>query len=218
MKGKLSESFRGTYSYIIGDSETPNRLLLVRHGEVTTVGQLYGQLDVPLSERGLEQSRGLVDRLREYKIDAVICSDLQRVRYPAELVAGDRGLEVDVRLELRERMFGEWQGLTWDEIAQDSPEAFQQYMDDFLTAKIPGDGESYFQVRDRVMPVIQESMNGGEGRTVLMIGHAGVIRVILAEALEMSLRNIFRVTLDYVGLSIVEYHPNGRQTVRLING
>jgi alpha-ribazole phosphatase len=202
----------------VGDSEKPNRLLLARHGEVTTVGQLYGQLDVPLSDRGREQSVALRERLRAYRLDAVYASDLERTRWAADLIAHERGLVVHERAALRERMFGDWQGKTWEEIQEMSPVEYEAYRRDFLTAVVPGGGETYVNVRDRVMPVVHEMVGEGEGRHVLLIGHAGVLRVILAEALGMPLRNIFRIELDYTNLSIIDFHPNGRQVVKVING
>lgn len=215
---EASERFRGTHAYLVGDSENPNRLYLVRHGEVASVGRLYGQIDVALSERGREQSRALIGRLRSYTIDAVYSSDLQRALWAAELIAADRGLTVNVRRELRERMFGAWQGKTWEEIRAMSPDLLERYRRDFLSVVPPGGGETYEDVRKRVLPVVREMVGDGEGRHVLAVCHAGVIRVILAEALGMPLANIFRIILDPASLSIIEYHPNGRQVVRLING
>jgi len=215
---EANERFRGTYGYLVGDSPNPNRLFLVRHGEVEMVGRLYGQMDVALSERGRRQSLELVERLRPYPLDAVYSSDLGRALFAAELVAADRGLEVRVRPALRERFFGDWQGKTWDEIEAISPELFQSYKRDFLSVHPPGGGETYREVRERVLPVVEEMVGAGEGRNVLAVAHAGVIRVILAEALGMPLRNLFRIALDPVGLSLVEYHPNGRKVVRLVNG
>jgi len=215
---EASEQFRATYGHLVGNSENPNRLLLIRHGEVTMVGRPYGQLDVPLSEEGREQSRTLVERLRPYRIDAVYSSDLARARWAAELIAADRGLRVEVRRELRERRFGDWQGKTWDEIKAAWPDLFERYRNDFLSVAAPGGGETYLQVRDRVMPLVGEMVGDGEGRQVAAVAHAGLMRVILAEALGMPLANLFRIWLDPASLSIVEYHPNGRQVVRLING
>ena len=215
---ETGERFRGTYGYLVGDSETPNRLLLVRHGEVEMAGRLYGQMDVALSERGREQSRALVERLRPHRIDAVYSSDLERARWAAGLIAEDRGLTVQVRPGLRERFFGAWQGKTWEEIRATSPEPFERYMRDFTSIVPPGDGETYDKVRARVLPIVREMVGQGDGRQVVAIVHAGVIRVILAEALGMPLQNLFHIYIDPGGVSVIEYHPNGRQVVRLVNG
>ena len=213
-----SARFQGTYGYLVGDSEHPSRLFLARHGEVATVGVLYGQMDVPLSERGRTQSLALAERLRPYRLDAIYASDLERARWGAEQIAADRGLIVQIRPALRERMFGAWQGKTWAEIQALSPEHYEAYRRDFLTATIPGGGETYVDVRDRVMPVVEEMTGGGDGRHALLIAHAGVLRVILAETLGMPLRHIFRIELDYMNLSIIDAHPNGRRVVKMING
>jgi broad specificity phosphatase PhoE len=186
---------------------------------VETTGSLYGQIDVPLSERGRAQSRELVQRLRPYRIDAVYASDLERSRWAAELIAADRGLGVEVRPTLRERMFGDWQGKSWDEIGAMSPDLLERYKRDFLSVRPPGGGETYRDVRDRVMPLIGEIVETAEeGHHFAIVAHAGVNRVILAEALGMPLANMFRIYLDPISLNIVDFHPNGRQVVRLVNG
>ena len=88
------------------------RLYLSRHGETLENQRhvLQGQLPGTLSERGLEQARGLAERMEGVELDAVVASDLERSRRTAEIVAERKGLAVDVTPLLREMDWGEYTG------------------------------------------------------------------------------------------------------------
>jgi len=88
------------------------RLYLIRHGEVERAedGKVFGHTDVALSERGLEQSRKLADRLASTGLQAVYSSDLRRSVLLAEMIAGRHGLELQQDPLWREINMGEWEG------------------------------------------------------------------------------------------------------------
>ena len=76
---------------------------------------------MPLSEEGRSQARRLAGRLRDEHFDAIYASDLIRAVETAAIVAEPHGLEVRRDPRLREFDFGEWEGLTWDEIVATRP-------------------------------------------------------------------------------------------------
>jgi broad specificity phosphatase PhoE len=99
-----------------------SRILLVRHGESewNALGRWQGQADSPLSDLGRRQAKAAARALGS--VDAVACSDLQRARVTAEIIAGELGIgPVVVDADLRERDAGEWSGLTRAEIHRDWP-------------------------------------------------------------------------------------------------
>jgi broad specificity phosphatase PhoE len=89
-------------------------ILLARHGESdwNRAKRWQGFADRPLTELGREQAVALADRLRDTELDAIYSSDLHRARETAEIVAGSKGLRVEVVRDLREVDVGSWSGLT----------------------------------------------------------------------------------------------------------
>ena len=89
-------------------------LLLVRHGETdwNADGRLQGHTDRPLSDFGREQARRLADEIAGEQFDAVYASDLARARETAEIVAERLQLTVVLDADLREKDWGNWEGLT----------------------------------------------------------------------------------------------------------
>ena len=94
------------------------RLILVRHGSTAwnEEGKYQGTIDIPLSDRGRQEAEMVAERLRDEKIDAVYSSNLRRARETAEIIARPHGLPVQVIEELGEMNFGDWEGMTAQEI------------------------------------------------------------------------------------------------------
>jgi probable phosphoglycerate mutase len=107
--------------------------LLVRHGETQwNVERRYqGQLDSPLTARGIAQAEAIGRRLaelRELTSAPVVASPLGRARHTAEIICAKlnrSGFETDDRL--REITLGSWDGLFRDEIAARSPGIFDTH-------------------------------------------------------------------------------------------
>ena len=103
-------------------SPVVTRLLLLRHAESewNAQGRWQGQADIPLTERGRCHANEAGPLLAAFEM--VVCSDLQRARQSAQIIAGGAGIaDVTVEPRLRERNAGPWQGLTPSEIEQRWP-------------------------------------------------------------------------------------------------
>lgn len=107
---------------------TAGRLLLWRHGRTAAnaSARLQGQIDVPLDEVGRWQARtAAATLLARYEPTVIVSSDLTRAQETAAFLARVAGLGVvGVDPRLRERSFGDWEGMTGDEITSRWPEAF----------------------------------------------------------------------------------------------
>lgn len=195
-------------------------IYLVRHGE--TEGnpdgkkRYKGSLDVPLSGNGISQIKALSRTLSE-PISAIYSSPLSRALKSAEIIAKDRGLSPIPLGALRERSFGVWEGMSFDEIVDRYPREFNLWKEDPLRFS-PIGGESTIEVRERVMPEIHRLIERHRGETILIVAHGGVNRVVLCEVLGIPLENIFGIEQDFACLNIIEFWPDGRPVVRLING
>ena len=97
-------------------------VLLIRHGEVEDGAHCFiGHTDAPMSEDGEAEIRVLAQRLERVRLDAVYCSDLNRSRLTATLLAEGRAIPVRVQPELREINLGAWEGLPRREVAERQP-------------------------------------------------------------------------------------------------
>lgn len=199
------------------------RLYLVRHGQVAKPKprSYHGQQDVPLSELGMSQMERLAAWAESLPLRAVYTSDLQRARLGAEMVGRRCGLAPVVLAAFREKHFGGWEGLTYEEASRHDPDAWAAWIADPPTGRPPG-GETYLEVEARVLPalegIIQQHGEEDAVQHVLLLAHGGVNRVILCRALRLPLRQVFRIEQDYAAVNVIDYLPTGEVTIRLLNG
>jgi alpha-ribazole phosphatase len=195
----------------------PTRLFVARHGEVGGDGVLRGQVDVPLTDRGLAQARQVAERLADEPLAAVYCSDLERSRVGAELVAHGRSLPVLADPAFRELDMGRWDALPMAEVWRRERDLLEAWWADLEGFVVPG-GESMGQLRDRVLPALNAVLARHPGETVCLVAHGGVNRVILFEAVGIPLGRFHVLAQDYGCLNLLEYYPDGKVVVRLVNG
>lgn len=182
------------------------KIYLIRHGETegAETRRYKGHIDVPLSKNGISQVQRLSEHLsRNAQLSAVYTSDLGRAYRSAEIIAAPFHLKPIVVRELKERNFGDWEGMSFDEIEKHYPDAFTSWAKNPLRFS-PLNGESTVEVHDRVMPVFMGIAEKNKGKNIAIVTHGGVTRVILCRMLDMPLENIFRIEQDFAALNIVE--------------
>jgi alpha-ribazole phosphatase/probable phosphoglycerate mutase len=197
---------------------------IIRHGETEGSGQkrYKGTIDVPMSQRGVEQmhnTAGFVRRLLDgagQTMSAVYCSDLVRAQKSAELVAGPLGLRPEVVERIRERDFGLWEGMSFDEIQDEYPGEFRAWARDPMRFS-PMGGESTVDVKERVIGALGQMLDRHREETFCVVAHGGVNRVMLSHYLGMPLSNIFGMEQDFACVNIVEFH-DGYPVMKLLNG
>jgi probable phosphoglycerate mutase len=145
---------------------TGTKLCLVRHGETAwnAEGRVQGQLDIPLSETGLSQARAVSTVLGNESFSAIYSSDLVRVQQTAQPTAERLKMNVLLNRELRERHYGEFQGVTYMEAKQRFPEQFARFkahdLDfDFAT------GESLARFNERALACIRSLIEKHQVKT-----------------------------------------------------
>src|SRR6185436_19596841 len=117
----------------------PVRFLLIRHGEVEErYHRIFGgRIDMALSPRGHEQAAALAAYLERFPIDAIYASPMRRAQETlAPIRARFRG-EPEVRPGLREVDFGDWTGLTWEQVHAKYQVSAFQWLDMLERAAIP---------------------------------------------------------------------------------
>ena len=185
------------------------RILLARHGETewNKIGRVQGWTDIPLSTVGEAQAEALGRRLRETPLDAVYSSDLGRAAQTAAAAAKTHGLTVQTLPGLREKGYGDWEGLTGADLERDYSELWHRYhvLKD-LEAIVPG-GETWPQVRARMAAALKVILaaHPGTDETVLVVGHGASARMLILEALDAPLSTLLRLTLDNASLSRLDF-------------
>ena len=180
------------------------RILLVRHATAQGNGSFQGQRDVALAAAGRRELRGLCEKCAGYPVRAVYASDLLRARQTADAVARQFGCQVEVRPELREMHFGEWEGLTWKQISARSPKLANTWLEGFPHQSAPG-GETLAQFRRRIGAAIGKIVSAHRGECALVVTHAGVTRFVLGSVLGLPARNVFRLAQDPCAINVVDY-------------
>jgi alpha-ribazole phosphatase len=193
------------------------RLLLARHGETAwnAARRYQGQKDVPLNETGRNQADALAKRLSGEGIGAIYASDLQRAWETAAAIAAFHDLTVQADPRLREIAFGDWEGLTSEQIRERDLESLTAWHDDPLHASPPG-GETLNQAAHRAGAALAEVTANNPGKTVLTVAHGGILRVLLCLALEISPAAYWRFRFGLASLSEISVAETGA-TLNMLN-
>jgi probable phosphoglycerate mutase len=162
----------------------------------------------------VEQAWALRSWLEPVEFTQVLCSDLTRSQRTAKIIIGQRNIPIQVRPELREISLGDWEGVSFREIAQRFPAEYEARGSDLENWRPPG-GENFADCRKRVLSVLDEVLSTSHGN-ILLIGHAGVNRLILCEVLGIPIQNLMNIGQDYGCLNIIEYSDQ-RRRLQLLN-
>lgn len=185
------------------------KLLLVRHGEteLNSSQRYWGKTDVGLGTVGLRQAEQLRDRLATEKIDHVYASKMQRAHATAQTIASIHRLPVTGCPELNEIDFGDIEGLNFDEIHGKYPDIARMWIQRVPELAYPN-GESLIHMETRVSEFRQRLVKHAVGETVLVVAHAGILRSLICQLLELGLPHFWNIRIDLASLSIVETYPN----------
>ena len=191
---------------------------LLRHPEPDAVarGRCYGSLDLALSKDGMQQAHAVAKALAATPLAAIYTSPRQRCTQAASILALGRDCSVEIVEDLRELDFGEFEGRTYDEIAEAYPEIYRQWMERPTGVRFPG-GERFVDMVERVMTAETHLRLRHAGQSIALVTHAGAIRIILGNALGMDLANIFRIGQEYSAVNLVRYFGSN-PVVGLMNG
>lgn len=183
-----------------------NKIILVRHGQTewNRVERFRGQADVPLNETGVAQAEATGQRVAaEWQPVAVYASPLSRAVRTAEAIASRLGLPVQPHPDLIDINYGQWQGLTPDEVRQRWPEELDAWHNTPRRARIPG-GETLDELRDRAMAAVRALAARHEGQTIALVAHTVVNRVILLAVLGLDNDRFWRLRQDTCAVNVFE--------------
>lgn len=184
-------------------------VILARHGETEwNVGEVFrGRIDIELNETGIRQAEFLAQYLSEREIAAIYSSPLQRALQTATAMARYHQLHVEITPGLIDFNFGQWQGLSLQEVKDKYQELYAQWLSHPEQVKIPG-GESLGEVRERAVRVMDGVIARYHG-TIVLVSHRVVNKVLICDLLGLDNAHFWNIRQDTCGLTTFTYE-NGR--------
>ncbi len=167
-------------------------IFLIRHGETAWNAErrLQGHLDIPLNAEGERQAAALARALANEKFDAIVSSDLGRARSTAQAVAVAQGMPLSTDPALRERCFGAFEGLLYEELEARFPEAHAQWRARDPHARYP-DGErraeTFAEFAQRAVDAVIRIAQAHRGQRIALFSHGGVLDCLYRLATRLAL-------------------------------
>lgn len=171
-------------------------IYLVRHGQTewNLEKRMQGHKNSPLTKLGITQARGLYNKLFEENIDIIYSSESKRAYNTAEIIKGNRTIPIMVKQELREIHMGHWEGLQQLDIINKYPESWDHFWNKphlYVPTEL---GESYQELQDRVIPVVEDIINLSQGKTILIVTHRITLKMIMAYFNNQEIHDIWRTS------------------------
>ena len=205
------------------------KIYLVRHGETDgNVRNLYyGNMDLPMNANGMEQVENVAQILAGVPFDSVYTSNLERAETTAEIILQNNCFlersennilypHMSVMPSIKELNFGDWEGLTYQEVMEAWPKEFELWGREWKTTR-PPHGESFndffIRCREGLAQIIEETKGQ---KNILIAAHNGTFRCMLAAMLDMPIDGTWHFDFEQGAYTLIEY-TDGYFVVRRIN-
>ncbi len=178
----------------------------LRHGEPLGGRKYRGQTDDPLSDKGWAEMQSAISGARPWQ--AVVTSPLSRCRAFAEFVAGEMSLPLRVEDRLKEVAFGVWEGRTPGELKAESPDILFNFKRDPIGAR-PEGAEDLHGFQSRVAAAFDDLVESWRGQHVLVVAHAGVIRMAICHVLGIPVAHAYRLQVGSAAMARFRVEEKG---------
>ena len=187
-------------------------LILARHGETDwNVAEVFrGRADIGLNETGIKQAELLAEYLSSVRVDAIYSSPLKRALGTAEIISRCQKSRVEIAPGLIDFDYGEWQGLSHQEVKDTYKGLYGQWTDTPHKVEMPS-GESLDGVRKRAIGVV-DSVVARPGGIVVLVSHRVVNKVLICALLGLSNAHFWQIKQDTAALTTFGYR-DGRYTL-----
>ena len=192
-------------------------VILVRHGETdwNTQQVFRGRVDVPLNKVGLSQAKSVGVSLQDRAIDVIYSSPLSRALETAHMLAVGRNIEVELEIGFIDIDFGAWQGLSHQKVKEDFKDLYTTWLSEPHRVTFPG-GESLDEVKVRSKKALEKVVENNPGRTVAIVSHRVVNKVLLCTILGLDLSHFWYIRQDTCAVNSFEY-KDGNYYLTLLN-
>ena len=176
------------------------RFWWVRHGP-THAKAAIGWSDLPAD---LSDTAAIARLDAHLPTDArIISSDLQRASSTADAIQGKRN-RLPHNAGLREMNYGEWEGLSFTEIAKRDPDTSREFWSEpGLTA--PPKGESWNDLSSRINTTVDTLLSEQGAGDIIMVAHFAVILTALQRASNMPAKAVFKFKINNLSVTRLDY-------------
>ena len=184
-----------------------SKIYLIRHGQTdwNRAGKIQGMRDIPLNETGRQQARQLAEGMADRPVARVFTSRLKRARETAQILADSQRVPLYLVNGLEEISYGDWEGMSMEEIRRRFPEEFAAWWKDPVEGAPPnGESEMDVLIRSaRAMEAMKANMAQDGAEAVAVVSHGATICCILSWLLkdqvpeELSVMNAAITTIGY---------------------
>jgi phosphoserine phosphatase len=165
--------------------------------------RVVGRREIGLSEAGIAQAEALSERCAKLDIGEVLSSPLVRAMETAERIARPHQLEIARDPRLTDFHAGRWEGMKHAEVS--ASDDYKRFLANPLAQAIPA-GERLTDARDRLVSSVAQALADNElGASILIISHAGPLRLLLAHYLGMDLANFHRLRLSTASVTALRF-------------
>ena len=181
------------------------KLILVRHA-LTVDNQksrLSGHIDSSISEEGKEQIDKITNYLKDFDIDKIYTTTSSRTKDTVKKLSELKSIEIIEKESLKEISFGDFEGLTFDEIKDKYPKEFQDMIEKGYEYKYPN-GESLIDSYNRVCIELDNIISNNDDRTILICSPGGTIRNIITYLISNSYKYHWNFKIDNGSVTILE--------------
>lgn len=199
------------------EKEKSTQIIFVRHGKPDFAhDRLYcdEREDPALTPEGVQHAEHAASLLSNEEIDIIISSPMKRALMTAAPIAEKKGIQLDVNESLKERPFGIWDGLYFNEIERDYPDEYLEWKKNPLSF-VPEGGETIHLHKQRITNEIQKIIEKHTGKLIVIVFHVGPIRMCVSSALNMPLEGYRQLTIDCGSLTRIDYGKRQNNLVYL---
>ena len=190
--------------------EVPTTVYLVRHGEtpLTPFRKFSGDgpLNPALTAKGLMEAELVAHEISKINPDILITSPLQRTQQTAAPISKATGLEAIVDPIWIECSFGDWDGLSIEEVSKQYPKEYAEWL--ASTSYAPPRGESYESAMARALQGLLTLVADYPGKTICVVTHNGIIKTALAAAMKVDSTAIFNIDVSPCSISSISIWPS----------
>jgi len=193
-------------------------LYLLRHGQTADSRENVfcgSGRDPDLTADGIAMARAFADAYQKTPWTAIYSSPLARTTQTASIISDVAGLDVQQRDELKEIAYGDWEGLTVEEVNREFHDDFVRWTAD-PAWNAPTGGEAAVAIERRALRVVEELAHSGPSGDVLLVSHKATIRIMLCSLLGIDIgRFRYRLGCPVASLTVVEFGARGPLLHRL---
>lgn len=194
-------------------------LYLVRHGETAwnILGKFQGSSNIDLSEKGILQA-GYLNKRFQNKFDCIYASPLSRAIQTAEIICkGDSKKNPIIHEGLSEVNFGDWEGLTIDEIKNLYPSQFEAWKNDDTNGYLMGGDLSLKNASIRAKNAILDMVENNKGKKIIAVAHGGIIKAGLVGLFDWKMSMYHRISLENTSVTKIIFTQNGNIVFSTLN-